>query len=152
VTTEQRLELISDMLLSQPMWAEEVCDAAYDRLLDVLSRLGQQVHIHMLLEDSVLLPLVVGIEHPEVLTIGRSRAEIEHLVARVADEHRRIRRLVDELHQAVVPIISFSLLHPQKSVLLVGHVATLALLLREQLTLEDSCLWPRALELFRALP
>jgi iron-sulfur cluster repair protein YtfE (RIC family) len=151
-STHERLAAIRRRLQEPRWWLEDPCEAAYGYLVDVFARLCEQVERHMSAEDNMLLPLVIAIEHPQVLSIRQSRDEVTRLVARVADEHRYIRYLLDELKSATRLLVSVSPSPSEKNIGLVSEVATFSMLLREQLDLEDRCLWPRALELFRQLP
>jgi iron-sulfur cluster repair protein YtfE (RIC family) len=151
-STAQRFDEIEAMLLEEPRWSEGTSRAAFDRLVGVVRQLDEMVHAHMLLEDHVLHPLVVAAEYPEVVSVCRSRADIERLVTRIRSEHTQILHMADDLQRSALRMTSVLLSEPVKGTRLIRHVAALAMWLREQLNLEDRCLWPRALELFRRLP
>lgn len=150
--TQERIEVISERLAGRPFWTDGSLDVAiaYNSILNVFTMLAQKAHTHMLLEDVVLFPVVMAAEHPEVITSRRSRDEIERLIARVADEHRQIRRLVRELTDAVSAFASQAGSESHEAFRLAGDLTTFATLLKGQIALEDGNLWPRALELIRA--
>jgi iron-sulfur cluster repair protein YtfE (RIC family) len=150
--TAQHFEEIEAMLLAEPSWTTGASQAAFDHLLDVLRRLDEMVHAHSLLEDHVMHPLVVAVEYPDVVSVCRSRSDIERLVSRITHEHVQISQLVDDLQRAALRTTAVLLAHPPKGTRVIRQIAALGMWLREQLTLEDRCLWPRALELFRKLP
>jgi iron-sulfur cluster repair protein YtfE (RIC family) len=148
--TELCLDALNDLFF-RPRWIGKPSEPVYERAIEAFTTLEQQVRAHMALEDNLLIPLVLAIEHPELVSVRRSRMECEELVRNTLADHRHIRRSVDELERAARPLATLQLFPPQEQMLVLDNVATLALLLREQIALEDSCLWPRAVDLFRAL-
>ena len=144
------LDALSDLFL-RPRWTGKPSEPAYVRVFEAFTTLEQQVRMHMALEDNGLIPLVLAIEHPELVSVRRSRAECEELVTKALDDHQRIERSIDMLESGIRPLVMVALFQPLEQRLVLDDVATLALLLREQMALEEKCLWPRAMELFRAL-
>ena len=148
--TELCLDALNDLFF-RPRWVGQPSELIYERAIEAFTTLEQRVRAHMALEDNLLIPLVLAIEHPELVSVRRSRMECEELVRNTLADHRHIGRSVDELERAARPLATLQLFPPQEQMLVLDDVATLALLLREQIALEDSCLWPRAVDLFRAL-
>jgi hypothetical protein len=77
---------------------------------------------------------------------------VGRLATQVTQDHARIRGLLDALDSTIGPSLAHSLVQSPQLVMLIADVMTLTLQLRQQLELEDRCLWPRASELFRQLP
>ena len=69
------------------------------------------------------------------------------MVIKVADEHRRIRTMVDQLVRAVDAMPGPP--SPCEQALLVNDLEMLGLILNEQMDFEDGSLWPRALDLYQ---
>jgi iron-sulfur cluster repair protein YtfE (RIC family) len=148
--TELCLDALSDLFF-RPRWTGKPSEPVYERAIEAFTTLEQQVRAHLMFEDNRLIPLVLAIEHPELVSVRRSRVECEELVAKARDDHRRIERSIDMLEGGIRPLAMVALFQPLEQRVVLDDVATLALLLREQMALEDKCLWPRAIELFRAL-
>jgi iron-sulfur cluster repair protein YtfE (RIC family) len=148
--TELCLDALNDLFF-RPRWVGKPSEPIYERAIEAFTTLEQRVRAHMALEDNLLIPLVLAIEHPELVSVRRSQVECEELVRNALDDHRHIRHSVDALERAARPLATLQLFPPQEQMLVLDDVATLALLLREQIALEDTCLWPRAVDLFRAL-
>ena len=148
--TELCLDALSDLFF-RPRWSGKPSEPPYARAIEAFTTLEQQVRAHMALEDNRLIPLVLAIEHPELVSVRRSRAECVELVTKALDEHQQIERSIDTLEGGIQLLGKIALFQPLEQRLVLDDVATLALLLREQMALEDKCLWPRAIELFRAL-
>jgi hypothetical protein len=144
------LDALSDVFF-RPRWTGKPSEPRYERAIEAFIALEQQVRTHIALEDNRLIPLVLAIEHPELVSVRRSRAECEELVKKALDDHQRIERSIDMLEAGIRPLAMAALFQPLEQRLVLDELATLALLLREQMALEDKCLWPRAIELFRAL-
>jgi hypothetical protein len=102
-------------------------------------------------EDNRLIPLVLAIEHPELVVRPPITRGMRGMVTKALDEHQQIERSIDTLEGGIQLLGKVALFQPLEQRLVLDDVATLALLLREQMALEDKCLWPRAIELFRAL-
>jgi iron-sulfur cluster repair protein YtfE (RIC family) len=149
-STHERLEAIHDALITPKRWSSERSEAAYCDFVDLFRCLADHVQSHLLLEDCALLPIVIAVEHPDVLAVRHSGDDVLNLVLRVADDHQQIRYLLDGLERSIQPNLSWTLLQPERHVP-VADLQALALLLREQFDLEDRCLWPRAQQLFRQL-
>jgi hypothetical protein len=148
--TELCLDALNDLFL-RPRWSGKPGEPVYERAIEAFTTLDQQVRTHVTFEDNRLMPLVLAIEHPELVSVRRSRVECEELVTKALDDHRRIERSIDTLEGGIRLVGMVTLFQPLEQRLVLDDVATLALLLREQMALEDKCLWPRAIELFRAL-
>ena len=148
--TELCLDALNDLFF-RPRWVGQPSELIYERAIEAFTTLEQRVRAHMALEDNLLIPLVLAIEHPELVSVRRSRAECVELVTKALDEHQQIERSIDELEGGIQRLGKVALFQPQEQRLVLDDVTTLALLLREQIALEDRCLWPRAMELFRAL-
>jgi iron-sulfur cluster repair protein YtfE (RIC family) len=148
--TELCLDALNDLFF-RPRWSGKPGEPVYERAIEAFTTVEQLVRAHMALEDNLLIPLVLAIEHPELVSVRRLRVECEELVAKALDDHQRIERSIDMLERRIQPLVMVALFQPQEQRLVLDDVATLALLLREQMALEDKCLWPRAIELFRAL-
>jgi len=126
-------------------------EPVYERAIEAFTTLAQEVRAHLTFEDNRLIPLILAMEHPELVSVRRSRVECVELVTKAVDDHRRIARSIDTLEGRIRLLGRGALFQPEEQRLVLDDVATLALLLREQMALEDNCLWPRAVELFRAL-
>ena len=148
--TELCLDALSDLFF-RPRWTSQPSEPVYEHAIEAFTTLEQQVRAHLMFEDNRLIPLVLAIEHPELVSVRRSRVECEELVTKALDDHRRIERSIDTLEGGIRLLGMVALFQPLEQRLVLDDVATLALLLREQMALEDKCLWPRAIELFRAL-
>ena len=148
--TELCLDALSDLFL-RPRWTGKPSEPVYERGIEAFTTLEQQVRAHMALEDNLLIPLALALEHPELVSVRRSRVECEELITKALDDHQRIERSIDMLERSIRPLVMVALFQPQEQRLVLDDVTTLALLLREQMALEDKCLWPRAMELFRVL-
>jgi iron-sulfur cluster repair protein YtfE (RIC family) len=148
--TELCLDALSDLFF-RPRWTGKPSEPVYERAIEAFTTLEQQVRAHLTFEDNRLIPLVLAIEHPELVSVRRSRVECEELVTKALDDHRRIERSIDTLEGGTRLLGMVALFQPLEQRLVLDDVATLALLLREQMALEDKCLWPRAIEQFRAL-
>jgi iron-sulfur cluster repair protein YtfE (RIC family) len=148
--TELCLDALNDLFF-RPRWIGKPSELIYERAIEAFTTLEQRVRAHMALENNLLIPLVLALEHPELVSVRRSRMECEELVMNALDDHRHIRRSVDALERAARPLATLQLFRPEEQRLILDDVATLALLLREQIALEDTCLWPRAIDLFREL-
>ena len=148
--TELCLDALSDLFF-RPGWTGKPREPVYERAIEAFTTLEQQVRTHLTFEDNRLIPLVLALEHPELVSVRRSRAECVELVTKTLDEHRRIERSIDTVEGGIRLSGTVALFQPREQRLVLDDVATLALLLREQMALEDKCLWPRAMELFRAL-
>jgi iron-sulfur cluster repair protein YtfE (RIC family) len=148
--TELCLDALSDLFF-RPGWTGKPREPVYERAIEAFTTLEQQVRTHLTFEDNRLIPLVLALEHPELVSVRRSRVECVELVTKTLDEHRRIERSIDTLEGGIRLLGTVALFQPREQRLVLDDVATLALLLREQMALEDNCLWPRAIELFRAL-
>jgi hypothetical protein len=148
--TELCLDALSDLFF-RPRWTGKPSEPVYERAIEAFTTLEQQVRAHLTFEDNRLIPLVLAIEHPELVSVRRSRVECVELVTKALDDHRRIERSIDTLEGGIRLLGIIALFQPLELRLVLDDVATLALLLREQMALEDKCLWPRAIELFRAL-
>ena len=127
-------------------------EPVYERAIEAFTTLEQRVRAHMVLEDNLLIPLVLAIEHPELVSVRRSRDGMRG----AGQEQRwtitgRSGARSMSWSAASRPLATVRSFQPQEQMLVLDDVATLALLLREQIALEDKCLWPRAIELFRAL-
>jgi iron-sulfur cluster repair protein YtfE (RIC family) len=144
------LDALSDLFF-RPRWIGKPSEPIYEGAIEAFTTVEQLVRAHMALEDNLLIPLVLAIEHPELVSVRRLRGECEELVAKALDDHQRIERSIEMLERGIRPLVMVALFQPQEQRLVLDDVATLALLLREQIALEDKCLWPRAMELFRAL-
>ena len=149
--TQKRLNTICE-LLSQPTSPGHAHEATYSRLITAFHALRLHVESHMRIEDDLLFPLVAAVEHPQVLRVRSSCQAARQLVMRAIDGHKEILRLVDELKRAVRAMLSSSSSLPPETVPLLQAMATLWVLLLQQVDLEDRCLWPRALRLFCELP
>jgi hypothetical protein len=148
--TELCLDALSDLFF-RPRWTGKPSEPVYERGIEAFTTLEQQVRAHMALEDNQLIPLVLALEHPELVSVRRPRAECEELVGKALDDHRRIGRSIDLLERGLRPLVVVALFQPEEQRLVLDDVATLALLVREQIAIEDKCLWPRAIDLFRTL-
>jgi iron-sulfur cluster repair protein YtfE (RIC family) len=144
------LDALNDLFF-RPRWVGRPSEPVYERAVELLTALEQQVRAHIAFEDNVLFPLVVAVEHPELVSVRRSRIACEELVRKALDDHREITLSIDELERSIRSLVTLTLFQRQEQRLAFDDVAVLALLLREQISLEHKCLWPRAMELFRAL-
>jgi len=148
----RRIEAIASALLRiRPSIPQR--DEAYHRVAALFTSLRKAIDDHCWLEDQILCPAIIAVEqsrsaqgrrsHDLESTEPSDREALCHLILSVADEHNCLRRGSVALGEAVPdmtgPCVSVD------EALLATDVAMLALLLHEQLDLEDRCLWPRAL-------
>ena len=102
---------------------------------------------HDWVEEEVLCPAVARVEYCVGASDPRAHEALSMLVMTVADEHRLIRRRIDEFERALDAVLGRPM--SQHEALLIADLEMLDLLLNEQLNLEDRCLWPRVLVLLR---
>jgi len=154
--THLRLKAISSALARIESSIPERRES-YHWLTAVFTGLCRAIDDHTWLEDQILHPAIAKVEqsrsaeggphHEPALTNPKERDGLCHLIVSVADDHDSLRRasvvLGDAVPDMTGPFVSLD------EALLGTDVAMLALLLHEQLDLEDSCLWPRALDLLQ---
>ena len=97
------LDALSDLFV-RPGWTGKQSEPLYERAIEAFTTLEQQVRMHMTLEDNRLIPLVLAIEHPELVSVRRSRAECEELVTKALDDHQRIGRSINMLEGSIRPL------------------------------------------------
>ena len=148
--TERRLDAVG-LALAEASAPDGPLDGALTRLREVFAVLDEQVGAHTKVEFDLLFPTIIALEHPQVLAVRQPAELVERLASQVIQDHDRIRALLDTLDSTIGPSLAHSLTKSPALVMLIAHVMTLTLQLRQQLELEDRCLWPRASELFRQL-
>jgi iron-sulfur cluster repair protein YtfE (RIC family) len=147
--TRRRLEAIQSRL-QEITPSGHARRAAHKRLAEAFSSLAETLDEHVWLEDEILCPAIVGVEHdPDSSDVGARKALCQ-LITTVKDEHRRLRRMVDALGHAIGEVTGLPL--PVDEAELASDLEMLAMLLHEQVDLEDRCLWPRALALLQRQP
>jgi iron-sulfur cluster repair protein YtfE (RIC family) len=149
--TERRLDAVG-LALAEASAPPRPLQSVVSRLREMFAALDEQVGAHMKIEFDLLFPTIIALEHPQVLAARQSAAFVERLARQVTQDHARIRGLLDSLDSTVGPSLTHSLVQSPQLVMLIADVMTLTLQLRQQLELEDRCLWPRAGQLFRQLP
>lgn len=148
--TERRLDAVG-LALAEASAQNGPLDCVLTRLREAFAALDEQVGAHTKVECDLLFPTIIALEHPQVLAVRQPAALVERLATQVTHDHDRIRELLDTLDSTIGPSLAHSLTQSPALVMLIAHVMTLTLQLRQQLDLEDRCLWPRASELFRQL-
>ena len=148
--TEHRLDAVG-MALAEASAPDGPLDGALTRLREAFVALDEQVGAHTKVEFDLLFPTIIALEHPHVLAVRQPAALVERLATQVTQDHARIRALLDTIDSTIGPSLAHSLTQSPALVMLIAHLMTLTLQLRQQLELEDRYLWPRAKELFRQL-
>jgi iron-sulfur cluster repair protein YtfE (RIC family) len=148
---ERRLDAVG-VALAEASTPPGPLQSAVSCLRETFAALDEQVGAHMKIEFDLLFPTIIALEHPQVLAPRQSAAFVGRLATQVTQDHARIRGLLDALDSTIGPSLAHSLVQSPQLVMLIADVMTLTLQLRQQLELEDRCLWPRASELFRQLP
>ena len=148
--TDRRLDAVG-LALAEASAPPGPLEPVLTRLRETFAELDEHVGAHMKIEFDLLFPTIIALEHPQVLAVRDSAGFVGGLTTQVAQDHASIRRLLDALDGVIGPSLVHSLLQSPDLVVLIADVMTLALQLRQQLNLEDRCLWPRASELFRQL-
>jgi iron-sulfur cluster repair protein YtfE (RIC family) len=148
---ERRFDTVG-LALAEASAPSEPLASALTILRETFTALDEHVGAHMKIEFDVLFPTIIALEHPQVLAVRQSAAFVGRLTAQVTHDHANIRSLLETLDRAIEPSLAHSLVQSPQFVMLIADVLTLTLTLRQQLELEDRCLWPRALELFSQLP
>jgi iron-sulfur cluster repair protein YtfE (RIC family) len=147
---ERRFDAVG-LALAEARAPDGPLEAALTRLRDTFAALDEHVGAHTKVEFDLLFPTIIALEHPQVLEVRQPAALVERLASQVTQDHDRIRGLLDTLDSTIGPSLAHSLVQSPTLVMLIAHVMTLTLQLRQQLELEDRCLWPRASELLRQL-
>jgi iron-sulfur cluster repair protein YtfE (RIC family) len=145
--TRQRIEAIASVLprilSSNPQPRE-----AYGRVANVFRSLGELIDTHERLEDRILCPALVRMEHDPASTNQSVREALcQKIAADVKADHNLLRRESVALRHAVIEIKGSSVSIDEAVLAL--NLDMLVLLLNERLDLEDRYLWPRALVLLQ---
>jgi hypothetical protein len=149
-STERRFDAVG-MALAGASAPSERLELALTSLRETFTALDEQVGGHTKIEFDLLFPTIIALEHPQVLQVRQSADFVGRLIAQVRDDHARIWALIDALDRAIEPSLAHSLVQSPQLVMMIADIMTLTLQLRQQLELEDRCLWPRAFELCRRL-
>ena len=148
--TERRLDAIG-LALAEAIAPPGPPEEALAGLRETFIALDEHIGAHAKIEYDLLFPTIIALEHPQVLAVRQHAAFVRRLTEEVARDHTRIRELLSAVETGLGPLLKLSLVQANHLVMLVANITTLALQLRQQLDLEDRCLWPRAGELFRQL-
>ena len=149
--TERRFDTVRQAL-AEASAPRGPLESTLGLLRETFAVLEEQVGAHMKIEFDLLFPTIIALEHPQVLAVRQSSAFVGRLTTQVTADHVRIRALLDRLDEAMGPSLAHSLVQSPRLVMLIADVMTVCLQLRQQLELEDRCLWPRAQQLFHQLP
>jgi iron-sulfur cluster repair protein YtfE (RIC family) len=149
--TERRFDTVRQAL-AEASAPRGPLESTLGLLRETLAVLEEQVGAHMKIEFDLLFPTIIALEHPQVLAVRQSSAFVGRLTTQVTADHVRILALLDRLDEAMGPSLAHSLVQSPRLVMLIADVMTVCLQLRQQLELEDRCLWPRAQQLFHQLP
>ena len=145
--TRHRTHAITVRLRQMRPFEHDVRHAELARLAYTFGLLDDGIEEHLWLEDDVLCPAIVKLERPGSFLDSGACEALCQMVIKVADEHRRIRTMVDQLVRAVDAMPGPP--SPCEQALLVNDLEMLGLILNEQMDFEDGSLWPRALDLYQ---
>ncbi len=143
--THRRIEAIRS-LLSQIGPSDHERREGYHRLRKIFSSLCDTIDEHVWLKDHILCPAIVKVEcglAPDQST----RDALCEMIMTLEDEHSRLRSIAAEVWRAATDVAGSPELVDEA--VLDSDLDLLALLLDEQLDLEERCLWPRALILLQ---
>jgi iron-sulfur cluster repair protein YtfE (RIC family) len=143
--TERRIEAIRGLLSQIGPSGHQRCEG-YHRLAKIFCSLCETIEEHVWLKDHILGPAVVNVERGLRLDPGARDALCE-MIMTLGDEHSRLRSIAASLWRAATDVAGSPV--PVDEAVLASDLDLLALLLDEQLNLEDRCLWPRALILLQ---
>ena len=144
--THKRIETIRT-LLPQIMPSCDQRREDYHRLATIFTSLCETVEEQVLLKDHILYPAIVKLERGLSSTDQSALDALCEMIMTLDDEHKRLRCIADALGRSVADVTGSPV--PVDEAVLASDLDMLALLLYEQLNLEDRCLWPRALILLQ---